>query len=423
MTVRRVVPGRVTGRATAPPSKSYTHRALVAAYLSGRPFTVDHPLDADDTQATAEAIRRLGAEVRQSAMRWTVRPGHAPSSARPIEIDCGESGTTLRFVVVLASLDPRKVRFRGSGRLGKRPMRPLFRALEALGAEVGSTQSGLPFTIRGPIHGGRVRLDASESSQFASALLLALPTRDQDSRVTLEGRIVSEPYMDATIALLRRLKVDLDRRGRVIRIPRQQRVSGRSFRVPGDASSAAYLWVAGAMTGGPVTVAGVPPELPQADRAVLDLLRRAGADVRERGGLVSVRRGKPRAFSFDLTASPDLYPLAGVLAASLPGRSTLRGAAHVVHKESNRRTETARLARAFGSRVRSVPSGLEIDGGRPLQPIDLVHLTDHRVVMSAAVGALSAVGPSRVGVAEAVRKSYPEFWTTLSALGAEVGVA
>jgi 3-phosphoshikimate 1-carboxyvinyltransferase len=423
VTVRSVSPGPVSGRVAAPPSKSYTHRGIIAAALSGHPFAVDNPLDADDTRATAEGVHRLGSTVAYARRRWTFRPGRRATAARPVEVDCGESGTTLRFVSVLAALHDRPTRFSGRGRLGQRPMRPLLRALRDLGAKVSAERSGFPFTVHGPIHGGDVRLDASTSSQFASALLLALPTRTEDSRLRLDGRLVSEPYLDATLATLSHLGVDVTRRGRVFQIPGGQSIRAARFVIPGDASSAAYLWAAAAISGGAVSVRGVSAEWPQADRAVLDLFRRAGAEVREAGGSVSVRAGTPRPFSVDLTPCPDLYPLVGVLAATRPGRSRLRGAAQVVYKESNRRTATARLARAFGARVTVGSGGLVIEGTGAPRAIDLRDLADHRVVMSAAVGALAATGPSRVGSADAVRKSFPGFWTALRQLGAEVGAA
>jgi 3-phosphoshikimate 1-carboxyvinyltransferase len=421
VSARTVYPGRLRGRVRAPPSKSYTHRALVAGFLSRRRFHVRSPLDSEDTRATARALRALGSHVERSRARWTVSPGRTSRRSTPPAIDCGESGTTLRFGTALAALSNDPVQFRGRGRLGHRPMRPLVDALTELGADVRPVSGSLPFTVRGPIRGGRVRLDASESSQFASALLLVLPTLSQDSRIDLEGPIVSEPYLEATLAVLRRLGVEVRRTRRSFVIRGGQGIGGGWFDVPGDASSAAYLWAAGAIGGGVVSVTGVSRSWPQADLAILDLLRISGATVRETNGSVAVGPGTPRPFSVDLTPCPDLYPLVGVLAASIPGTSHLRGAAHVIHKESNRRTETARLVRAFGARVRSGPSGLTIEGRDRLRPVHLPHLTDHRLVMSAAVGALAATGPSRVGEAAAVRKSFPGFWSTLRELHGRVG--
>lgn len=419
MTRVRVRPGRVRGRVRAPPSKSYTHRALVVGHLSGQRFRVEHPLDADDTRRTAQAIARLGTPVSRAADRWTVdaRTSRPP---RFVSIDCGESGTTLRFAAALAARGPGTVRFTGRSRLGERPMQALLRGLRSLGASTRGTGRGFPLEVRGPIHGGRVRLDASVSSQFTSSLLLTLPTLPDDSRIDLVGPVVSAPYIDATLAVLRDQGVRVLRRGRSFTIPGGQRFRGRSFRVPGDASSAAYLWAAGAVAGGPVRVHGVGPEWPQADRAVLDLLASAGAQVSGEASAVTVRAGRRRPFVVDLTDAPDLYPLAGVLAAVTPGRSRLRGAPHVVHKESDRRAETGRLARAFGARVETDAMGLSIEGTSTPSRVTLPDLADHRLLMSAAVGALAADGPSQLGPAEAVGKSFPGFWDALRELGAEV---
>ncbi|EQD48513.1 3-phosphoshikimate 1-carboxyvinyltransferase, core domain protein, partial [mine drainage metagenome] len=212
-------------------------------------------------------------------------------------------------------------------------------------------------------------------------------------------------------------------RGRTFRTTGPQRYRPAVFRVPGDASGAAYLWAGAALTGGRVTVRGIDRRWPQADLAVLPLLRQYGASVRARGTSVTVAGDARRPFSVNLTDAPDLYPLAGVLAASAPGRSRLRGGAQVVHKESDRRAGTVRLARALGARVRSAPGGaLEIDGRARLRRLDLRGLSDHRMLMSAAVAALGADGPSRLGPRAAVGKSFPGFWRSLARLGApEIG--
>jgi 3-phosphoshikimate 1-carboxyvinyltransferase len=420
VSVRTIRRARVHGRIAAPPSKSYTHRALVAGFLTGRVYTVTAPLNADDTRATLAALERLGTPVVRTRRSWTLHRRRGTPAAGRVTIDCGESGTTLRFATALAACDGREVRFRGRGRLAERPMGPLTDALTALGARVWPARGRVPFTVQGPIHGGRVRLDVGESSQFASALLLVLPTLREDSRVQLIGPIVSEPYMEATIELLRRSGITLRRRGRTIQVPGRQHIGGRRFAVPGDASSAAYLWAAGALTGGPVVVSGIDPSWPQADLAILPLLARVGAEVRTRGTSISVESGHFRPFTVDLTPSPDLYPLAGVIAARVPGRSRIRGAPHVIHKESNRRAETIRLVEELGARVREVDGGLEIHGRENLTPLRRTDFSDHRLVMSATVGALAANGTSQVGDATAVRKSFPEFWNALAALGASV---
>jgi len=419
VTIAQLRPGPVAGRIRAPPSKSYTHRALVVGHLSGHRFRVDHPLDSEDTRATAVALARLGTPVEYRTDSWTVQPGNG-TRAGSISIDCGESGTTLRFLSAVAARDAGTTRFTGRTRLGARPMRGLLHALTALGATVRVAPSGLPIEVRGPLRGGLVRVDASSSSQFVSSLLLVLPTLPEDSRVHLTGDVVSGPYIEATLAVLDHHRVNVARRGRDFSLPGGQSYRGSRFRVPGDASSAAYLWAAGALAGGPVRVDGIPKSWPQADHRILPLLRAFGAHVASGNDWVSVSAGDRRPFSIDLTDAPDLYPLAGVLAASALGTSRIRGAVHVAHKESDRRAGTVRLARALGASVSEHRGGLLIQGVREPRAIHLGRLADHRMVMSAAIGALAAGGPSRIGEAGATQKSFPGFWDALRAIGVEV---
>ena len=419
----RVTPRPVRGTVRPPSSKSYTHRALIAGHLSGRRFSVDRPLRSDDTVRTARALEALGSRVRLGPRRWTVRPSRAGPSTGPAVVDCGESGTTLRFLSAVAARTGRPVVLGGRGRLPQRPMSPLVEALRQLGARVdrpAASGRSLPMRITGPLHAGRVVVDPSESSQFVSALLLVLPTVPGTSEVRLERDPVSAPYIAATVAVLRAGGVHLVERNRTFRIRGPQSYRSRSFRVPGDASSAAYLWAAAAVSGGNVTVLGLPDRWPQADLAVLPLLRRFGARVvRTREG-TRVRAGARRPFSLDLTDSPDLYPLAGVLAACAPGTSRLIGASHVAAKESDRRAETIGLARAMGAHVAPRPKELRITGRDRPTAFSIRGATDHRVVMSAAVGALAGDGPSTIGQREAVAKSFPDFWTVLARLGAGV---
>lgn len=417
MTSVRVRPGPVVGTVRAPPSKSYTHRALVVGHLSGRRFRVRGALDSADTRATAAAIGRLGSAVTENGTDWEVRPRTGRREDGPVRIDCGESGTTLRLVAALAARLDRSVELTGSPRLSERPIDDLLATLRSLGGHFRHLKaSGLPVEVRGPIHGGSATLDASKSSQFASALLLTLPILAEDSTLRLTGQVVSEPYIEATLSVLAHHKIRVGRRGRQFTVPGHQRYRGGGFRVPGDASSAAYLWAAAALGGGRVRVEGIPRAWPQADLAILTVLRRNGASVVRDASGATVSSARRRPFRIDLTDSPDLYPLAGVLAATTPGASRLVGAGHVMYKESDRKQGTAHLARSLGAKVHLAPNGLRIEGTLRPRALRLGELADHRLVMSAAVGALAAESDSRIGQALAVRKSYPEFWSTLAAL-------
>jgi 3-phosphoshikimate 1-carboxyvinyltransferase len=271
--------------------------------------------------------------------------------------------------------------------------------------------------IRGPLHPVDTTLDPSASSQFLSSLLLTLPSLRAPSRVRLVGPVVSRPYVAATRAVLRSCSVRVRVVGRTYSVPAPQEFRRAAFEVPGDASSAAYLWAAAGAGDGDVSVEGVPTRWPQADLALLPWLRSMGARVDRRGRFVRVRGRVRRPLDADLTDAPDLLPLMAVLAAIVPGRSRLRGATHAAGKESDRRMEAARLARALGASVRLTSSTLEVRGSAPRRPLRYAGPADHRLVMSAAVGAIAAPGRSVISNAEAVTKSFPTFWPTLARLG------
>ncbi len=421
MTERVLLPGVARGGVRAPPSKSYTHRALLAAFLHGGPFRIVHPLDSADTEATRRGLGALGGQFRTNRDHWTMLhvsklPAH---SHRSVRIQCDESGTTLRFLATLAAREARPVRFDGTGRLPLRPMEGLLRTLVSLGARISAPPKGrsLPLRIEGPIQGGHVWIDASVSSQFVSSLLFTLPTLAESSVLDLRGPVVSEPYIQASLEVLRPLGVRISRRGRRFTIPGDQHYSGSTFVVPGDASSAAYLWVAAAITHGSVAVRGISPRLPQADLAILRILRLAGAKVTASPSSIRVEASQLHPFTASLSDAPDLYPLVGVLGSVIPGKSRLLGGHQAAFKESDRRRGTIRLSRALGASVRSTPTALEIRGRFPPRPLRLSNLTDHRMVMSAAVAAAAASGPSYIGDTRHVRKSFPEFWNVLDGLG------
>ncbi len=418
----RILPHPLRGSIRGPPSKSYTHRALVAGHLTGRRYRLRRPLDSQDTRATVRLLEALGTRVERRPAVWTLIPDR-PRSGRTRRVDCGESGTTLRFAVPLAALSPHRVRLVGAARLAARPLGPLLRAVTHLGARVDSPppeRGGLPLEIEGPIHAGRIALSMSESSQFASALFLTLPTLHGPSEIRLRGAIVSEPYLDATLAVLRFHRVDATRAGRLFSTPGFQQFRGDRLEIPPDASSAAYLWAGAAASGGRVTIAGFGPEWPQADLAVLDLLEAWGAEVARRSDRATVAAHERRPIDVDLTGTPDLLPLAGALAALTPGRSLLRGAGHAAFKESDRRSTTARLARSLGARVRVGPRTIEIVGRTLPRSIRLTDLTDHRLFLSAIVAALALPAPSVLGPVEAAAKSFPTYRTVFGSAGAQM---
>jgi 3-phosphoshikimate 1-carboxyvinyltransferase len=388
---------------------------LVAGHHTDAPYRVIRPLDAQDTRATGHGLAAFGTRLHREDSVWGLRPGRIGTTAN---VRCGASGTTLRLLTGIAALAPAPTRFSGTRRLGQRPLEPLLDALRTHGAAIRHpTGATLPLTITGPLLPGAYRVGGSESSQFVSSLLFTLPRLEGTSTLVVTGSLVSAPYVEATLAVLRAHHIKIAGSFGRWRVPGAQRYSSTSFRVPGDASSAAYLWAAGVTSGGSVTVRGVAREWPQADLAILPILRSAGASVHASGDAVTASGRLERPFQAELTPCPDLYPLVGALAAVIPGESLLRGAPQIVGKESDRRAATIDLVRRLGGHARLTSKGLSIRWVRQPSPVRSGRWDDHRLVMSAAVVGLATGKTARLGDPAAVRKSYPGFWSALSQLG------
>jgi 3-phosphoshikimate 1-carboxyvinyltransferase len=420
MSERRVAPGVIDGVVRAPPSKSYTHRALVIGAHTGRRYRVRHPLVSDDTLATVGGLRALGHPIRISPDSWTLEAGGDPRPVRRRNVDCHESGSTLRFLTPMAALRPVTTRFIGRASLARRPMEGLLQVLERLGAHVqfGARSSGLPVEVTGPIRAGSVAVESRRTSQYLSGLLMTLPMVTGFSELRAASRIVSRPYLDATLEILRHHGVYWAEKDHAFSIHGPLRCVGSSFAVPGDVSSAAYLWAGAAVSGGRVRTTGLDLRWPQADLRCLEALEQAGAHVVRTRHSVRVEGPLTSSFEIDLTEAPDLLPLLAVVASTLSGRSRLLGAEHTIWKETDRRTMTERMVRAFGARTSVTANRFEVAGRAEQRVHRLPPLPDHRLVMAAAIGALAAPRPMWVGPAESVAKSFPDFWSTLKELGA-----
>jgi 3-phosphoshikimate 1-carboxyvinyltransferase len=418
-----VIPGTLSGRIRAPPSKSYTHRGAVIGHLTGPPFLVANPLESEDTQATFAGLSVLGAPLDRTDGGWEFRSRRGGRSRRRRVVRCGSSGTTFRFLVSVAALEPEPSLFEGSLELSRRPIEPLLDALERRGAKCARPGPGrsLPFTVRGPLQPGEFEVEGEVSSQFLSSLLLVAPALPTASRLRLTTPLVSRPYVEATVAALLRQGVRVEREPAGWRVEPRGGYRRRSFDVTGDASSAAFLWSAAATAAGSVEVTGIDTRWPQADLAILKLLELAGARVQRRRSGAVVTGTRPRPFDFDFTDSPDLLPLGGVLAAyGRGGPSRLDGAAHAALKESDRLRGAERLARCLGARTRRDARGLVVIPGERPTSLRMPASGDHRIVMAGAIAALGLARPSTIRRAEATGKSYPGFWNALRQLGAGI---
>lgn len=408
-----VRPGPLRGRVEIPASKSVAHRAMIAAALADRPTQIVLNAVNDDLTATAACLNALGAACERTDFGYRIDPaaqdkdacGAAKNASGATDLceiasfptlDCGESGSTLRFLLPVAAALGREARFVGHGRLPERPHDVLLDAMAAHGATADARR--LPLQLHGRLRGGTFALPGNVSSQYITGLLMALPLCAGDSAIRLTTHLESAPYVNLTLRALADFGIRVETLPDGWRIPGGQRYRspGRVV-VEGDWSGAAF-WLAANALGSRVECGNLVERSAQGDRTIRPLLNRLGGEI-------------------DVSECPDLVPALAVAAAGFPGRTALVGAARLRLKESDRLASVAALLRALGCAVDEGAESLTIHGGAPLTGGTVDGCGDHRIVMAAAVAATAASSPVTILGAQAVAKSYPDFFRDFEALG------
>lgn len=384
----RITPRRLAGSVTPPVSKSMAHRAILAAMLSGGAlFGFDRSEDMEATERCVAALKK---------------PAASPE-ALPL-LDCGESGSTLRFLIPVALALRGGGVFTGRGRLMERPQQPYFDLFDEKG--IFYEQTGDALTVRGALTPGTYRLAGNVSSQFVTGLLYALPLLAGDSAIVLTTPLESRPYVDMTLDALARAGVTVENRDySAFFVPGGQVFQPHALSLEADWSQAAF-WYAAAFLDNAVVCQGLNPTSAQGDKVVSDLYWRLA---------------RPGDAEIDLSGCPDLLPPLAVMAAVRRGETRFVNAARLRMKESDRLSTTAAMLQALGVSARELPEGLIVRGGA-LAGGTVDGANDHRIVMAAAIAATAAHGPVTILGAQAVRKSYPSFWEEYNRLGGEACV-
>lgn len=425
-TVAAIEPGRLAGTTAVPPSKSAAHRAVVCAALAAGTSHIGNVEFSQDILATLGAAQQLGAKVERGEHELTITGrGNADGFAtitRPVF--CNESGSTLRFILPLFSLTAQKVRFTGAGRLMQRPQEIYAQLFERQGLRFEQNEQGI--TIFGRLCPGTFTLPGNVSSQFISGLLFALPLLPGDSQLHLIPPVESRSYIDMTRAVQAAFGVHsrwLDET--TLLLPGGQQYHPCDYTVEGDYSQAAFPAVLGAVCGG-VTITGLAPETLQGDAAILDILRRCGAKFTQTEAGILFTKSPLHGVDIDLADCPDLGPVLMVLGLLCEGTTVIRNAERLRLKESDRIAAMEAELRACGGVLESEGGTITVHGcaNRLHAPASVLHgHNDHRVVMSLAVLALSTGIPLTVDDAEAITKSWPNFFEAIKPLGAEVEYA
>jgi 3-phosphoshikimate 1-carboxyvinyltransferase len=413
MKVRIIPTSEIKGSVKAPSSKSFTHRAYFIALLTNGISEIIDPLKCSDTLATVKAVKAFGASVKGNFVKGVSYP-KIPENI----INCSGSGTTLRFATAVGSIVDGTTILTGSRSLRKRPLGSV-EVFNSLGARLTSRNSFPPVVIEGGrINRRHVIVDGSLSSQIVSGLLIVAPKIG----LTLEvENLKSRPYVDMTIKVMEafggKVMMMTDHLFDVTGIPYKP----TSFKIPGDYSSASFLMAAGALLG-KVRVTNLDHDDVQADRKFIKVLKAMGATVIEEEKYVEVMKNSLSAIEFDATDCPDLVPIVSVLASCARGLTTIKNIGRLISKESNRIISISENLKKMGAEVTLQGESLLIKGKDRLKGAILNSYDDHRIAMAFTVAALAADGQSLLVDAQSVRKSYPDFFSHIAALGGNVAV-
>ncbi|MDR0931639.1 MAG: 3-phosphoshikimate 1-carboxyvinyltransferase [Victivallales bacterium] len=418
----RVRPSRIRGEIAVSGSKSHTIRGIIAALASSGTSRLIAPLKSDDTCSALNAAKALGAKITEADEFWEItgtggvftNPGHT--------LDLGNSGTGLRMLTSFCARQNFPIRFDGDESLRSRLMAGLFDALTLLGCEIESTNGKCPFSVEGPLRGGKTRVDGT-TSQFLTSLLFMLPTLTEDSTIELDF-LNEKPYIDVTLSWLDSLGISYQKSDDYLHwsIPGGQTFPPFRKVIPADFSTAAFPLCAAAIAGDEVTIRNLDFSDAQGDKKVFDFFEQMGAKIVHGTELtIAPATRKLQGRSIDLNATPDALPIMAVAAALAEGETRLLNVPQARVKETDRIAVMTSELRKMGAVIEELPDGMIIQGGS-LCGAEVSSHFDHRIAMALSVAGLSARGETVIDHAEAASVTYPEFIPDFQKLGADFAI-
>ena len=416
----KVEKSKIRGEINCPSNKSYTHRGIFLASLAGNNSKVENVLLSADTKATIEACKKFGAVIEVNNSDIIVKKSIKIGINVP-EINTENSGTTIRIAIGIASLFSEEIILTGDVSLQKRPMQPLLDALSSIGAKCSSTNGNPPIKIKGSIIGGDIRIPGNLSSQFISSLLISAPLTKNGINLTIEGDLVSKPYLDATIATMRKFGVSVK-----TLIPYKkynitpQIYKNTTFSVPIDFSSLALLLSCTVLNGEDVVIKGNMGNLPQGDEAFIDFLEQLGVSVTINDNEIKIKSPeKLKGGKFDLRNSPDLLPPLAILSLISSKPIEIANVKHARLKETDRIAILARELPKIGIKVYEKEDGLILESSDSLMGAKLDSENDHRLFMAFCIAG-TYIGNCIVTDSKSVEVSYPNFIEEMNRLGAKI---
>lgn len=418
-----IQPSTLSGNILAAASKSSMQRACAAALVAKGTSVIQNPGHSNDDKAALDIIKRLGAEWSIDGEELTVKS----NGVKPVmnEVTCGESGLSIRMFTPLVALSEKEITINGEGSLVTRPMDFFDEILPQLGVTVKSKGGKLPLTIQGPLQPRSIEVDGSLSSQYLTGLLLAYAASDAKDVSIKVKNLKSKPYVDLTLDVMKQFSLKLPENKNYEEFYfsnepiHHSPLTIHDYTVEGDWSGGAFLLVAGVIAGS-IKVRGLDLMSTQADKAIVDALMKANASIAMDTKGIQLHAGEMNAFEFDATDCPDLFPPLVALASYCKGETRIKGVGRLAHKESDRGLTLQDEFGKMGVKIELNDDIMVVHGGNGLKGAVVHSRHDHRIAMACAVAALKAEGETTIEEAQAVKKSYPDFYRHLKSLGASV---
>jgi len=411
---------KITGKIICPPNKSYTHRAIFLAALSDGKSIVKNILNSSDIKATISACNAFGVEVHEDKDIITIK-NTIGSTVQGSMIDAQNSGTTIRIAIAIAALSGGNTMLTGDESLKKRPMQPILDSLQTLGVSSESDGGLPPITIKGKIKGNQVNIDGKISSQFISALLIVAPRLENGLIINIQGELVSKPYIDLTIAIMKEFGVVVNSEIPYKKyVVKHQIYKPTTFTVPSDFSNLALLLASNVLLGDGLEIEISLGNLPQGDEAIIDILEELGVNVTLNGNIITTK--SPEMLTggrFDLGNTPDLLPALAILSLKSSKPIEIFNVKHARYKETDRIAIISRELKKIGIVVEEYEDGMKLTSNENLSSGELNSENDHRLFMAFSIAAMY-IGDCTVTDPDSVQISYPNFISDMKNVGAQI---
>lgn len=420
----KISPSRLRGEVTIPPSKSLSHRAVISAGLSSGESIIENVMFSQDIIATCSCMEALGVNIEKIKTGdniYTLKiTGCESFKLQKNEIDCFESGSTLRFFIPISLINENNITFNGKGKLVSRPLDEYYKIFEKQSIEYTNASGNLPLTIDGHLKAGAFDIAGNVSSQFITGLLFALPLLKDNSVIKIIGDLESKGYVDLTLYILNKFSIEvINDNYHSFYIKGNQQYKSKNYRVEGDFSQAAFWLVAGAI-GGDISCLDLNANSLQGDKEVLDIINRMNANVSIYDNKIITKLASTKHTIIDGSQCPDIIPVLAVLASVSEGTTEIINAGRLRIKESDRLTAITTELKKLGADIEEKNAGLIINGKTQLNGGEVDSWNDHRIAMSLAVAALKCTNDVIIKDSSCINKSYPTFWEDFRKLGGKI---